>query len=268
MNEYKNTSGNQGMDNRGGNSSKQYGNHVWLGAFLLVFGVFAFLKTNLNVQFPRWLFTWEWILIGIGLFIGFKENFRGSAWIILIAIGSIFLTKDLLRSYGYGFNFWPIIIILVGVYFITQSSGKKKRLSSRSTISHTPTEYGDIPLGDSTFVSESEDDYIDSTSIFGSDKKIVLSKNFKGGEVTNVFGGSDIDLTQSDIQGRCELEVTAIFGGCTLVIPSNWVIRSEATTIFGGISDKRKMLLNSDVQAKTLIIKGTVLFGGIEIKSY
>lgn len=264
MNEYRNTNDNQGMGGKRDNSPKQYGNHVWLGGFLLTFGVFAFIKTNLNVQFPSWVFTWEWILIGIGLFIGFKENFRGSAWIILIAIGSIFLTKDLLKFYGFGFNFWPVILILVGVYFITQSSGKKKRLGVRNR----PREYGDIPLGDNTTISESEDDYIDSTSIFGSDKKIVLSKNFRGGEVTNVFGGSDIDLTQSDIQGRCELEVTAIFGGCTLVIPSNWVIRSEATTIFGGISDKRKMLVNSDLQTKTLIIKGTVLFGGIEIKSY
>lgn len=266
MNEYKNQPVSERNDN-GRNNRRNVGNHVWLGVFLLIFGVFSLLKTNFNMHFPRWVFTWEWVLIGIGLFIGFKENFKGSAWIVLIAIGSIFLSKDFLRAYNLQFSIWPVILIVVGVYFITQSAGKKKRHSLRDEDARQ-TEWGDIPFSDNEPHVQTEDDYVDSTSIFGSDKKNVLSKNFKGGEITNVFGGSEVDLTQADIQGKCVLEVTAIFGGATLIIPSNWIIRSEAVTIFGGISDKRKMAVASEQPRKTLIIKGTVLFGGIEIKSY
>ncbi|MFD2919885.1 hypothetical protein ACFS6H_09220 [Terrimonas rubra] len=266
MNEYSNQSLRDRRRERR-NNRHNMGNHVWLGVFLLIFGVFSLIKANFDIHFPRWIFTWEWILIGIGLFIGFKENFKGSAWIILIAIGSIFLSKDVLRAYNLQFSVWPIIMILVGVYFITQAGGKKKRQSLKEE-DERQTEWGDIPLSDGTPYVETEDDYVDSTSIFGSDKKNVLSKNFRGGEITNVFGGSEVDLTQADIQGKCVLEVTAIFGGATLIIPSNWLIRSEAVTIFGGISDKRKMAIASELPRKTLIIKGTVLFGGIEIKSY
>lgn len=266
MNEYSNQPVRSRREERR-NNRHNMGNHVWLGVFLLIFGVFSLLKTNFNVYLPRWIFTWEWILIGIGLFIGFKENFKGAAWIMLIAIGTIFLSKDFIRSYNLQFSVWPVILIVVGVYFITQSAGKKKRQSLKEE-NVRQTEWGDIPLSDGEPFKETEDDYVDSTSIFGSDKKNVLSKNFKGGEITNVFGGSEVDLTQADIQGKCVLEVTAIFGGATLIIPSNWIIRSEAVTIFGGISDKRKMAVASEQPRKTLIIKGTVLFGGIEIKSY
>lgn len=37
------------------------------------------------------------------------------------------------------------------------------------------------------------------------------------------------------------LEITTIFGGTKLIIPSNWEIKSEAVMIFGGIEDKRRM---------------------------
>lgn len=62
------------------------------------------------------------------------------------------------------------------------------------------------------------------------------------------------------------LEITTIFGGTKLIIPSNWEIKSEAVMIFGGIEDKRRMQTITGQPEKTLILKGTVLFGGIEIK--
>jgi hypothetical protein len=114
----------------------------------------------------------------------------------------------------------------------------------------------------------SQDDIIDSTCIFSGTKKVILSKNFRGGDIVNVFGGSEIDLMQADINGTATLEVTAIFGGATLIVPSNWAIKSEAVTIFGGISDKRKFAALAEPATKTLVLKGTMIFGGMEIKSY
>jgi hypothetical protein len=38
--------------------------------------------------------------------------------------------------------------------------------------------------------------------------------------------------------------------------------------IFGGIEDKRPMPATNEVSNKMLTIKGTVIFGGIDIKSY
>ena len=87
----------------------------------------------------------------------------------------------------------------------------------------------------------SEEDFVDSTSIFGGAKKNIISKHFKGGDLVNIFGGTDLDLTQADFTGTAVIELTTIFGGTKLIVPSNWSIKSEAMIMFGSIEDKRKM---------------------------
>ena len=121
---------------------------------------------------------------------------------------------------------------------------------------------------DDPTTSFSQDDYIDTTSIFGGTKKNILTKDFKGGDVVNVFGGTELNLTQADINGTAILELTTIFGGTKLIVPSNWSVKSEAVTIFGGIEDKRQLPPSLDQPEKILLLKGTVIFGGIDIKSF
>jgi predicted membrane protein len=116
--------------------------------------------------------------------------------------------------------------------------------------------------------TDSKEDYINSTSIFGGTKKNILSKNFKGGNITNVFGGTEIHLGQADIQGTAVIETTTIFGGTKLIIPSNWTVKSQAAVIFGGVEDKRAVVPTPDASEKILVLKGTVMFGGIDIRSY
>lgn len=113
------------------------------------------------------------------------------------------------------------------------------------------------------------EDVIDSTSFMGGVKKNILSKNFKGGEITNVFGGAEINLSQADFEQSVTLEMTNIFGGTRLIVPANWEISSELVSVVGSIEDKRPTQSNvsSDVK-KVLILKGTTVFGGIDIKSY
>ena len=92
------------------------------------------------------------------------------------------------------------------------------------------------------------------------------SKNLRGGEIVAVFGGAEVNLTQADFYNRIEIEVVQIFGGTKLVVPANWEVRSEAVALFGGIEDKRMPMAPSP--DKVLVLKGTTIFGGIEIKSF
>ena len=66
-----------------------------------------------------------------------------------------------------------------------------------------------------------------------------------------------------------EIEVFAMFGGWTLVVPPTWQVKTDVISIFGGISDKR-MIGPENVRDNTqqLVVKGLVMFGGGEIKSY
>ncbi|GGB25261.1 LiaF transmembrane domain-containing protein [Puia dinghuensis] len=113
----------------------------------------------------------------------------------------------------------------------------------------------------------SPEDFIDATSILGGVHKKVMSKNFKGGDITTFMGGTEIDLTQADFTGTVRLDVTQIMGGTKIIVPPHWEIRSEVTAIFAGFEDKRTQpaVTNSD---KVLVIDGTSIFGGIELNNY
>jgi hypothetical protein len=204
------------------------------------------------------------LLIAIGLFIGFRKGFRDGGWFIPVIVGGFFLANEFFLKGELSRHIWPMILIIVGAFFIFRPRKKICQPSVKKN-SGLQTE-GNEAMAD---VSYSQDDVVDSTNIFSGTKKVVLSKNFKGGEIVSVFGGCEIDLTQADMTAAAELEVTAIFGGATLIVPSNWAINhSETVTIFGGIGDKRRITPSPDAPTKTLVLRGTMIFGGMEIKSY
>lgn len=118
----------------------------------------------------------------------------------------------------------------------------------------------DIGLG------ESSEDALEASVVFGSIKKNIISKDFKGGEVNCVFGGAVINLTQADINGKAVLEVNCVFGGAKLIVPQHWQVQAgELVTVMGGIDDKRPQQGASANTDKILVLKGSAVFGGIEI---
>ena len=144
---------------------------------------------------------------------------------------------------------WPIIIILAGFWMIMKPKKMKR--------------------GWEGWVDEvdSSDNMVEINSVFGGSKRKILSKDFKGGEINTVFGGNDLDLSQADIDGVAKLEANIVFGGVKLIVPSHWQIKSEVDCVFGSVEDKRRDS-GVAVENKTLVLKGGVVFGSIEIKSY
>jgi predicted membrane protein len=235
-------------------------NNMLTGVFILIIGIAALLKATLT-DFPDWLFSWHMLLIAFGMFIGLRHNFRGPSWLILILIGGIFLLNEIYPEISFRRYMWPMAIIVVGLFIILRPRRGWKLNPNKKTEG----------ASDSFFTEDidySKEDFVDNTSIFGSAKKIVISKNFKGGDLVNIFGGTELDLSQADFTGVAVIEITTVFGGTKLLVPSNWSVKSEAVTIFGGIEDKRRMQTITETPEKTLLLRGTVIFGGIDIKSF
>lgn len=227
------------------------------GGLLIVLVGTAILLRQTGADFPRWLFSFETALIVLGLYIGFRHSFRGIVWLIPIVIGAVLMIDDFYPYYDISDYFWPIMIIGFGLFIMFRSGRKGAQAWKKWEADHVNQNFAD--------------DYIDSTVLFGGVKKNVISKNFRGGDATTVFGGTDINLMQADINGRVVLELTQVFGGTKLLVPSNWKIQSEdLVAIFGGVEDKRPILSDpSGVDPnKVLVLKGTCIFGGIDIKSY
>lgn len=231
---------------------------IWTGVFILLVGLAALMKASFT-DLPDWLFSWPSFLIVFGFFIGIRHNFRGVAWFIMMVVGGVFLYERIIPGLELRRYMWPLALIIVGLFFII-------RPRRQNWVNMHEKKNDDADSGKPG--NWSEEDFVDSTSIFGGAKKNIISKSFKGGDLVNIFGGTDLDLTQADFTGTAVIELTTIFGGTKLIIPSNWSIKSDAVIIFGGIEDKRKMPAVNENPDKVLVLKGTVIFGGIDIKSY
>jgi predicted membrane protein len=96
-----------------------------------------------------------------------------------------------------------------------------------------------------------------------------MEEQFRGGRIENIFGGSELDFRSSKLaDGEHILEITSVFGGITMIVPSDWNIAIEMENVMGGFVDKRRTLQTTIANAPRLIIKGSSVFGGGEIKSY
>lgn len=124
---------------------------------------------------------------------------------------------------------------------------------------------------------DSSEPRLNVVNIFWGGKRRLITKKFVGGEIVTIFGGFDIDLTQSDIQGtQTQIDVVTIFGGGDIRVPANWEVVLETVGIFGGCGDRtlhpeqQKPSSSSDPAAtitKRLIVKGVAIFGGLNIKN-
>jgi predicted membrane protein len=103
---------------------------------------------------------------------------------------------------------------------------------------------------------------------FGGVNRNVISKSFKGGEMTAFMGGAEFNFGKADIERRAELDVTVIMGGVKLIVPQNWDVELNTTNILGEVDDKRRGNGATIENTKKLVLTGTVTMGGVEIKSY
>ena len=223
------------------------GPNFWLAVILIAVGI-LFLLDNLDVldilAFKKF---WPVILIAIGLMKLTGSNFQDkSSASVLISIGLLFLLLNLnILYWGDIRQFWPLILILIGVSIIF-----KHRTRS---------------AGDGSKHSENR---VDVVAIFGGNSKIITSDHFEGGNVTALFGGAKLDFGGAKLaEGENVLDVFSMFGGAEIRIPEDWNVQIKGVPIFGGFEDGRRNIpAEKKTKGRVLIIKGFVVFGGLELK--
>lgn len=259
------------MENQNQNIIHRRSKGIWGGLVLIVVGMFLFLQ-NLHLDLPSWIFSWQMLLIILGLIVAIKHKFRGGPWFIMMLIGGIFLSEEIIH---WDFDFprygWPLVLVVIGVYMLTKrpSHNRPQRyLGEDRKQWREERRRWNAGSYQETVEGHNSEDFLNALAVFGGDNRIVLSKNFQGGDITSIFGGSEVNLTQADFTGTVVIDATAIFGGIELILPSNWEVKMEVNTIFGGVEDKRAIELLAPNPDKRLLIKGICVFGGIDIKSY
>lgn len=240
------------------NGFNRKNDRFWTG-FVLILAGGVLLINKLGVPLPYWLFTWPMILILVGLVSGLKHGFSNSSWLIILGIGCIFLADEIVENMNLRNYFWPIALMGFGLVFMLRPKNRLRYerwgLNDETTDN---TEQGSV----------NTEEVLNCSSIFGGVKKTITSKNFNGGYINCFMGGTEVNLSQADINKPVTIEIMQAFGGTKLIVPPHWEIRSEAVAIFGGFDDKRPVQPGRFDPTKILVLKGTTLFGGIEIKSY
>ncbi|MBB2145261.1 hypothetical protein GM921_07185 [Pedobacter sp. LMG 31464] len=269
------------MENNNNKDIANRSGKVWAGLLIVGIGSLLLLD-NLGLDFPRWLWSWSNLLIIIGLFVGVKHNFRGGGWFIMILIGSFFtLDKIFGDDINFGKVIFPAMLVILGLFIILKPKsnfshrderwrrrGKRWRRKFGEPDSYQTYTEAEPVTSSTDEKKTNSNDYLDSVNVFGGSHQSIYSKNFKGGEITAVFGGCDLNLTQADFEGEIIIDVTAIFGGCKIIIPPGWIVKPEVTAVFGGLDDKRSVQPIVEGQSKILIIRGIALFGGVDIRNY
>lgn len=268
----------ENCNNKHNNTSR-----IWSGLIILGVGLVFFLR-NVGIHIPGWVISWHTLLIIIGLLVGYKRNFNGGGWLIMVLIGGFFTFQDVLNA-DFSKYYIAIGFIVLGLFVIFKPKSThdrwhrkwKQKFAAHREFGKSADfdksadfEYAGPDSSDTgySYTDREDSEVLDSVNVFGGSHQNVYSKNFKGGDVIAVFGGADINFTQADFQGSITLEVVAIFGGVKIIIPPSWEIKSEIAAIFGGMDDKRAIGPVSDTDRKVLVIKGVALFGGVDIRNF
>lgn len=145
---------------------------------------------------------------------------------------------------------WPVLLIAVGVVVVFKSS------TGRSVLKQV----GAKPGPDNEF----EQTEVDITSFMGAFKRRIITADFRGGEITALMGGCDLDLRQSSINGEAVLNVFSLFGGVTIKVPIDWTVVLQGTPIMGGFEEKT---VPPATPGKVLYVRGYAIMGGLEVRN-
>lgn len=215
-----------------------------IGLLIIVLGLLFTLENLGFIDAHDYLRFWPAGLVAIGL----VKLWQGCASGTLS--GSIFVFAGvwlLLESMGIVtislWNLWPMLFVLVGGSMVWRG------LYGRRTDSN--------PIDSHSTVS--------AMAVLAGVNRRSNSTTFRGGDLTAVMGGCQIDLRQAAIEGEAVIDVFAMWGGIELRVPENWSVSGRVTPILGGYEDKTHPTPGASNQR--LLVRGFVIMGGVEIKN-
>lgn len=220
-------------------------NLLWGLVFIiigLIFGVNALGLADINIFFDGW---WTLFII-VPCFIDLFKDEDKTGNIIGIIIG-ICLLLGCLEIIDFALIFKlivPVVLIIIGLSFIFKDTVNNKIKKEIKNLN--------------------KKDSKEYCSTFGGQTINFNNEEFTGCSLTAIFGGIKCDLKNSIIKEDTLITTSAIFGGITIYVPENIDVKITSTSIFGGVSDERK--IKSKDTKNTIYIEATSLFGGIEIK--
>ena len=217
---------------------------VIIGMFLLLVGVLVALETlNVGITIDYSIMGWSFIsFIGLLMIVNDKKLTTVPSILVFVGIWKVLNELGILTGSIVSL-IWPIILIIVGANLIF---GRKFFNRSPLNVQNNT----DAPI---------------YNGIFSGVEERLSIKDFKGLTANAVFGGVELDLRDVEIAENVQIDISALFGGVTIILPEKYnVIIGESLALFGGTENKFKGKF--DESKKTIYINSRAIFGGTELK--
>jgi hypothetical protein len=242
-----------------------------LGVFILLVGIALALDRLGVIQAHHVMRFWPAVLIVFGLAVLRRGRSHGAVTgVLLIIVGTWLLLNTLgVVSLQLWEFLWPLILVVIGAKIMLRSGRRRPRAQSDpANIQQGPTTPSQPPIS-STPPNEGSaadaSDHISAFAVLGSCRRRWGRATFRSADAVCVMGGFELDLRDAlmGAEGSAQIEAFVIMGGLHILIPQNWTVISNVMPILGGIADKTHT--NPSGATQRLILRGTVLMGGIEI---
>lgn len=218
---------------------------------ILAFVGFVFLLDNFQVIDARYVLAfWPLALIAIGALKLTQARHPGG----YLVGGGLVVTGVLLTLAHMGVveirwrDWWPVLLIAAGALVIFK--GQLRNAAD--------------PGDDGAHRATLLDPRMDLTTVMSGSQLKVDTQDFRGGDITVIMGGVELDFRNASITSEATLHVFVAMGGVEIRIPTDWTVIVNGVPLLAAIEDKSVPPANP---VKRLTITGYLIMGGIEIKN-
>ncbi|HEU5251349.1 MAG TPA: DUF5668 domain-containing protein [Thermoanaerobaculia bacterium] len=230
-----------------------------VGGLLIFFGLLFTLDNFGVVDAGDVLAYWPMILIVVGLLRVVQPRHSGQRvfGVVVVGLGVFFQAQELGWTSLRFHDLWPVILVIVGGSLVWRAFERGRGFEGALAVRATPRE------GERTTDPRQSD-----FAFMGGVHRVVESPDYRGGDATAVMGAVELDLRGATIAGPpAVLDVFALWGGIEVTVPPEWKVEIQVTPILGGVEKKaRTAVRDAEGPEQVLVVRGTALMGGIEIK--
>jgi hypothetical protein len=210
-----------------------------LGLVLIIVGLVLTLDSAGVLRtdgLGRW---WPLLLVGVGLVKVRqpREDGQRAAGVAFLMMGSLFLFTSILSVR----SAWPLLMVAFGAFLLWQGA--------------------EGPAAEAIKVSDSP--YLSEMVLIGFVKRGHRPLDFRGGSVTAVIGGVELDLRKANLTGTAYLDVVAFWGGIEIKVPSGWTVDARVVALMGAFENKVDSPATPG--GPRLVVRGHAIMGAVVI---
>jgi cell wall-active antibiotic response 4TMS protein YvqF len=214
-------------------------NRTSLGLVLIIVGLVLALDSAgvLRTEgLGRW---WPLLLVGVGLVKVRqpREDGQRAAGVAFLMLGGLFLFTSILAVR----SAWPMLMVGFGAFLLWQ--GVEGATAEAVKVSDSP--------------------YLSEMALIGVVKRGHRPLDFRGGSVTAVIGGVELDLRKANLTSTAYLDVVAFWGGIEIKVPEQWTVDARVVALMGAFENKVDS--PSAPGAPRLVVRGHAIMGAVVI---